>query len=298
MIPKGFNDSTIRAQRNAILSWKAAHAPIQIILMGDDPGVQAFAQEHQLDWGGPLPRSELGTPRLDVAFAQASSQARYPLLAYVNSDIMVDEPMLQRITSVDLPQFLLVSQRTNLRVDHDLNFDSPEDVRAFFEQARRTGQLQGPTAIDLFLFNLPSPMTELPPFFVGRPGWDNWMIAQARRKGVAVVDATSAITMVHQDHDYRHVPQGRGGTWHGPEGDQNLARLGSVVFHMTIMDATHQLTPQGAVVKAKGLKRRIHYMITSAAIWAEDKPCGQALVKVCSGLRIILGWLGKRMAFV
>lgn len=295
MIPKGFNTpAALRAQRNAILSWKAAHAPIQIILLGDDPGVEAFALEHQLEWGGPISRSELGTPRLDAAFAQAARLAQHSLLAYVNADIIVDAAMLRQITSITMSGFLLVSQRTNILVEHDLDFGSPEVTHAFFDDARSKGQLQGPAAIDLFLFDLPSPLVNLPEFYVGRPGWDNWMIAQARRKGLAVIDATPAITMVHQDHDYGHVPQGKNNTWRGPEADLNLAKIGPVVFHMTIMDATHQLTAQG-VIKAKGFKRHIHRWITTAALKCEHKPGGRRVVSLCNQARIFLGWLGKKL---
>ncbi|MCK4268366.1 MAG: hypothetical protein KAX16_06005, partial [Actinomycetia bacterium] len=86
---------------------------------------------------------------------------------------------------------------------------------------------------------------KLPPFAVGRPAWDNWVIYHARSLGVPVIDATKIVTPVHQNHDYGHVPSGTGSAWEGPEADRNRSLLVNQKHIFTLNDANWLLTPQG-----------------------------------------------------
>ena len=86
------------------------------------------------------------------------------------------------------------------------------------------GQLHRPAGSDFFLF----PRTcysDLPDFAVGRAGWDNWMICNAREHRWRVIDATPSVMIVHQNHDYGHLP---GGLPHYtvPETDENIRLAG------------------------------------------------------------------------
>jgi hypothetical protein len=76
---------------------------------------------------------------------------------------------------------------------------------------------------------------------VGRGGWDNWMIYQARRQGWPVVDATPSLMIVHQNHDYGHLPDGKP-HYAAPETEENIRLAGGVsAIRYTILDATHVL---------------------------------------------------------
>ena len=59
----------------------------------------------------------------------------------------------------------------------------------------------------------------------GRPGWDNWLLWFARSSGAAVVDASSVVCAVHQNHDYGYHPDGEKGVWEGEEAQQNYQLL-------------------------------------------------------------------------
>ena len=96
--------------------------------------------------------------------------------------------------------------------------------------------------MDYFVFRrgqLPS----LPPFAVGRPYWDNWLVFQMRYDGGLVIDGSSAIQAVHQSHDYNHVRQRRDIRYHGPEGDRNLMLAGGRDHQFSILDANYWLKP-------------------------------------------------------
>ena len=64
------------------------------------------------------------------------------------------------------------------------------------EHLRARGRPHLPAGSDYFLF--PRHLfAEIPEFAIGRAGWDNWMIYQARRQGWPVVDG--------DDTDVRHI---------------------------------------------------------------------------------------------
>ncbi len=89
------------------------------------------------------------------------------------------------------------------------------------ERALREGRLRGPAAIDWFVF--PSGLFDpLPPFLVGRAGFDNWMIWKARQLG-PVIDATDAVVAIHQPHDYTHLEGGKDEAYYGEEAKYNVA---------------------------------------------------------------------------
>jgi len=66
----------------------------------------------------------------------------------------------------------------------------------------------------------------MPQFAIGRAGWDNWMIYWARRQGWPVVDATWDIFIIHQNHDYSHLPGGKP-HYRQPESFDNIRMAGA-----------------------------------------------------------------------
>jgi hypothetical protein len=82
----------------------------------------------------------------------------------------------------------------------------------------------------------------MPPFAIGRAGWDNWMFYQARRKNWPLVDASQSVMIVHQDHDYGHLPQGQP-HYRLPETFENVKLAGGPRTIFNLLDADYQLTP-------------------------------------------------------
>ncbi len=95
-------------------------------------------------------------------------------------------------------------------------------------------------------------------FTIGRAGWDNWMIYKAREEGWAVIDCTPSIMIVHQNHDYAHLPDGKPHYEH-PDTNENIRLAGGQAnIRYTILDSTHQLV-NGKLTRPK---------MTSAAIYS------------------------------
>ena len=99
----------------------------------------------------------------------------------------------------------MVGQRWDLAVDDALEY-GPGWEEALLHRLATDGRLHPPGGSDYFVF--PAACLRKPPLAIGRAGWDNWMIYHARRQRWPVVDATAAVTVIHQNHDYQHLPGG------------------------------------------------------------------------------------------
>ena len=244
-IPKPFEGDAAVIQRNALESWRRLGSEVEVVLVGDDEGVAEAAVDAGARHLGGVETTEYGTPLLSSAFALARAAAGTRVLAYVNADILLLRDFVTAIRRIRLERFLCLGRRWNVRFDGAIDFDGAYEQRLRGLVAER-GELALPDAIDYFVFDRDGPLTELPPFVVGRPGWDNWMIYRARSLRIPVVDATRSITAIHQQHGYEHVPEGSGRLWSGPEAEANFELIRGLERFQT-RHATHVLTRLGPV---------------------------------------------------
>ena len=244
-MPKPFDGHIGIIQRNAVESWRRLHPDIQIILFGEEKGVAEIAAEFDLTYIPNVERNEFGTPFVSDLFAKARQYAKYDTLCYVNGDIILLNDFIVSLKRVQQwrPQFLMVGQRWNLDLKKLLEFDGnwQERLREF---ALANGELHGVTGIDFFAF--PKTFaTDLPPFLVGRPGWDNYFLYYARESDVPIIDVTNVNLAIHQNHGYSHVQNRTGFKWRGPEADYNLSLTDKYIY-LFILDASNwRLTPTG-----------------------------------------------------
>lgn len=167
------------------------------------------------------------------------------LLCYVNTDIILFKTFLEAATSIRFKKFLMVGRRRKLQIRDPIDFFSKGWEQRLLDGVHQNGVLDGATAIDYFVFPKDLEINDFPPFAVGRPGWDNWLIFKVRQLGIPVVDVTQSALVVHQDHDYHHVPFQRGDSWEGPEADRNRSLVGDLNRIFTLFDATHIMTRNG-----------------------------------------------------
>ncbi len=242
-IPKAFQGHFGVIQRNALASWRALGPSCEVLVFGDEEGAGAAAEAAGARHLPAIGRNEFGTPLLDDVFRQARAIAQNDTLCYVNSDIIFLADLLAALTAVSarFARYLIVGRRWNLDLEEPISFQDSQawrlSFRAFIEGR---GSLYDGFNLDYFIF--PRPLFEnMPSFAVGRPAWDNWMVYEARRRQIPVIDATDAILAVHQNHDYSHTSEGRIGgkpaLWRGVEAQRNRDLSGSHYFG--IEDATH-----------------------------------------------------------
>lgn len=258
--PKPFTNPHIaNIQRNAIASW-ARLPDVDVALLGDEPGLADAARDLGVGHVGDLPRSPSGAPLMDAMFTLARGRGPSRFLCIVNADIILFPDFVETAKQVaaQREKFVLLGQRWDLDVTEPLDFTGDWQNR-LQSTVHRRGVLHRPAGSDYFLF----PHTcyvKIPAFTIGRAGWDNWMIYKARKEGWAVVDATRSVMIVHQNHDYSHLPGGKPHYDH-PETEENVRLAGGrAVTRFTLLDADYRfedgkILPQ--VVDRARLWRRI-----------------------------------------
>ncbi len=243
-LPKAFVGHFDIIQRNAIKSWIELHPAGEILLFGNDIGTAEVASEYGLQHIPEVTQNSSGTPLLNDVFEKAQQIAKYPILCYVNADIILMQDCIHAVAQAtrQFDRFLLVGQRWDVDLKENIDFSSicEEDFRSYI---RQSSTLHDVYAIDYFVFSRGGFGT-LPPFAVGRAGWDNWMIYRARCLGIPVIDATPSVVIAHQNHDYSHLEGGQTAAYQGIEALQNK-RLAGEESYFNIRDATHRLTALG-----------------------------------------------------
>jgi hypothetical protein len=145
-------------------------------------------------------------------------------------------------------KYVLLSQRWDYEIVSPINFADGWQ-RQLVDAVRKQNQLHRPAGSDFFLFPK-SCYADIPNFIIGRAGWDNWMIYKARAEKWAVIDCTPSVMIVHQNHDYSHLPDGKPHYEH-PDTNENIRLAGGQAnIRYTILDSTHQLV-DGKLTRSK-----------------------------------------------
>ncbi len=278
--PKPFTDPRIAfIQRNAIGSW--THLPeTEVFLVGEEDGLAEAAREFGVKHLTGVARNAEGTPLVSSIFALARQASDSPFLVYVNADILLTPDIVAsaRQAMAKTNMFLLVGQRWDLDVTEPLDFTG-DWVARLQNDARVRGELHRPMGSDYFIFPRDC-FTDMPDFAIGRAGWDNWMIYKARKEGWATVDATASIMIVHQNHDYSHLPGGQP-HYRLPETHENIRLAGGrEITRFTLLDTNRRLV--------SGQLRRPAWSGARFIRWLEAFPL----------LTLNNHWLAERVAYV
>lgn len=240
--PKPFMDDHIAIiQRNALRSWLQLDEQVEVLLIGSETGMPEIARELGIRHIPDVARNDSGTPLVSSIFDLAHRHGTAPLLVYINTDIILLPEFINavRLAGSLSKDFLLMGQRWDLDVPSPLDLSPGWDQR-LCQQLDQNGRLHPPAGSDYFLYRRGS-FTDIPPFAIGRAGWDNWMIYHARRSHWDVIDATADVTVIHQNHDYRHLPGGQP-HYRLPETDENIRLAGGrAMTRFTLLDANRRL---------------------------------------------------------
>ena len=131
------------------------------------------------------------------------------ILMYANADILFDKERILRLWQswngqcppILSGDFLLTGQRIDVLKDG-------------------SKQLHRPSGMDYFIFKR-GMFRDLPKVTMGRAYCDNALVVHCLRRNIPVIDASFALRVEHQFHDYGHVAGGRSSVWHGEEAMAN-----------------------------------------------------------------------------
>lgn len=237
-------------QRNALKSWTLL-PDVEVILLGEETGLAEAAKELGVKHIPHVERNANGVPLISSMFKLARENSNSELLCIINADMVLMPDFVENAKqAVKLKdQFVLLSQRWDYDITSPIDFAEGWQSR-LREDVRKQNQLHRPAGSDFFLFPK-SCYADIPNFSIGRAGWDNWMIYKARKENWAVIDCTPSLMIVHQNHDYAHLPGGKSHYDH-PDTNENIRLAGGQAnIRYTILDSTHQLAAGGTLARPK-----------------------------------------------
>jgi len=238
---KPFTDPHVAMiQRNAIRSWTLL-PEVEVILLGEEEGLAEAAREFGVRHLPNVALNENGTPLISSMIQLARENSHCDLLCIINADMILMSDFIEAVKQVVKfkDKFVLLSQRWDYEITAPIDFTDGW-VNRLRSSALGQNNLHRPAGSDFFLFPK-SCYTDIPDFTIGRAGWDNWMIYKARKEKWPVIDCTPSVMIVHQNHDYSHLPGGQ--AHHSlPETDENIRLAGGqAAIRYTILDSTHRL---------------------------------------------------------
>ena len=254
--PKSFEDPHIlKIQRNALRSWKALGSLVDVIVLGNDEGIKGNALLMGIRHYPDVQCNEKGTPLISSMLKIGRDESKSPYLAIVNADVILFSDFIQSIKDISKikKEFLIIGQRWDMDVSKEVG----GQVRDFVRLKKRVpieAKLHPPKGSDYFIFPRIC-YQSIPDLAIGRAGWDNWFIYKSRWEGWTVVDGTHDVMIVHQSHDYAHLPGGKP-HYRLPETKENVARGGGEHTIFTLFDAQYDLK-NGKLIKRKWSFKKI-----------------------------------------
>jgi len=238
--PKHFEGHIGVIQLNAIKSWTLLRPKPEIILLGNEGGVKEVCKEFGLKHIPKIAKNKFGTPLYSDVFEKGQKKAKHKIVCYVNSDIILMNGLMKVVKYFlnQPPFFMLTGWRRDIEITKPLEFKEPEKL---FKYLLCNSCPYNKLAIDYFVFPR-GLFTNLPPFALGRPSFDNWLLYKTRKMNIPLIDVTPVANVFHQNHGFLHTP---GNNTRTSEACKNLELAGGAMHLYSLGNATHILTPQG-----------------------------------------------------
>ena len=263
--PKHFSGNINTIQLNALRSWRALSHEIQIIIFGDSDGSKEAAEEIRAEYIANVKCSPQGTPLLSDMFRQADIKAKFPILTFINADIILPKTFLSAVElSANLfNNFLMVGHRWDMDVEEFINFKTHSKQNIFWKKVANSSIKHSPSGIDYFVYRKDQ-WKNLPNFIIGRPGYDNWLIWRARRNLIPVIDVSDEVVAVHQNHNYNY----RNDTKYNSKSEGFFNR--SIIKNRTlnILDCTYKLY-EGNIIRKDDKEFKIRNLYRLPRIFPE-----------------------------
>jgi hypothetical protein len=280
-------------QRNALRSWKLLHPDVEVILFGDEDGAAEVCSELGIRHESYVERFESKYPYVNFMFARAQEIAKHEYLCYSNCDIILLSDFWQAFEKARAwrKRFLLIARRWDTDITEEINFNEPDWDRVLRSFVVTRGLKQIPDYVDFFLFpkNL---YDRIPALVVGYSYWDHWIVWKASPSHAAVLDASSFIVPVHQNHGYRTTPERSKGSHGDRIAMRNFELSGNGKELNSIVDAKYVLSRYGQIYWSPLHRQLARPMVVKVH---------QKILELTFGMRKLLGirrttldkWFGR-----
>lgn len=254
--PRPFKEEFDRIQRNAIISWLNL-SDIKIFLFEDEEGTtKKICDEYNLNYLDEVKKNENGTPLMDNCIEIIKKKVDAVAIVQVSTDIILNKTFNDTILKINKnflnKTFYVVGQRIDIDKSFDLTKNNLDEN--FFKELKKKGNLHTPTAMDYLVFSRNFDI-KIPPFAIGRPGWDSWLVSYCKKNKIPVIDATYSIDALHQNHSYPTKKK----NYFQSECDYNFKLAGGHKNLMNIREADY-IFIDNKIKKPRGLRLIISFM--------------------------------------
>lgn len=194
----------MQIERNTAHTWSHLHPRVKLIMMC----YKGEKKEEEQANGEECERDAEGTPLLRTFYHRAFNQ--YPdakTYTFINGDIISDRSFLATADAVAMAaqkghlkkRFLVVGKRTNVEWKKQRVKDVKDSAFNFLN-ALNAGKKFISIAEDYFMISKDTFRfnDEIPPFVIGRPAYDNWLVHYANlHYYIDSVDATKTVPAIH-----------------------------------------------------------------------------------------------------
>lgn len=186
--------------KRTIENWSSLLPYVNLVMFTNDSRISGLCRER--GWSVfPVTKTGLGgIPVLKAMFQHVIKTFRTPYFGFANGDIIFTDSLLESLLKMknifsQADNIMLTGRRINvpgLRLKELVSYKHIEKV------ARERGTIFVISSEDYFITSNKFRWQDIPEFVIGRPAYDNWIVAHARCNGVKVVDTTNTILAVHQ----------------------------------------------------------------------------------------------------
>lgn len=261
--PRPFRGQFDIIQRNAILSWKSVMPECEIILFEDEEETtKKVAEELGTKYISGIACNEFGTFLLNDIISKTQESATGDVLVYINPDILLltDLGKIIQIVQKKFRDFLIVGRRWDLDTKESIDFEKSDWQERLRDEVLRRGKLHRMSGMDYWIFPKHIRFNH-PPFTNGRFATDGWLVYQARRRKIPVIDATKVVEIIHQNHYYPQKEK----NYYEIERKRNIELSGGLANVLTLRDADWLLTKKG--LQRPGFPRIIFPTLSLCPIW-------------------------------
>jgi hypothetical protein len=245
--PKPFEKEAEANQLNALLSWRAIHPDIEIVIFGDVPGAAGAAAMVKAKLISEFTTSNSGAPSFNYMVNFLNKKEYNDLQLYVNADIILDSSILEALFLCNnrFNEFLMVGERLDLAPE--VNVISSNNSIKINAPTKEHFNLHGPSGVDYFGFKR-GMWKNLKTIYMGRALCDQAILNHCLLNSIPLIDATLKVEAYHQYHGYFHVKGGRKDVFQGVD-TKIMAKEHNLKHSVpTIADANWILTEKSQII--------------------------------------------------
>lgn len=190
----------------SLIHFAAAHREIQWIAFVDGPCDRVTDALECLPIKNDMRSYEFKLPYVNRLLQEGRDHSRAPHILYMNMDIVflenITDILLNVRHHVQKPHLLLHSYAVRFRPGRSYDWAHERLLLLHDLQADNITYEYPGWGCELFVVDRGNPLfRRMPPFLIGRRGWDNWVMQFGNTNpNIMSIDITALLTVVHFDH--------------------------------------------------------------------------------------------------